>query len=145
MELADSDVLMERALHLPSRVPVPSQIVRNIGIRTWSLYSHVLQASYALAPADLHRTTGTGRGKHDLKEDVRNEAKSKQMPLQTSRQATKAIAQQVPKRSSDILFDSEPVGATRDYCNVQGKGLWQRGPHETQTVSRADGAGTAGV
>jgi hypothetical protein len=49
------------------------------------------------------------RGKRNMEEDVRIEAKSKQKPLQTSRQAMKAMAQQVPMRSSDILLNLSPL------------------------------------
>ena len=43
---AGSDVLKERALRLPNRVPF--QTVHNLGMCTWSLYSYVLQAGYEL-------------------------------------------------------------------------------------------------
>jgi len=100
MVRADSGVLKGRALHLPSRV-VPSQTVHNIGICTCSLYSHVLGANYALDCCRIAWYHGARE-----RQGVRMEAKSKQMPLQTSRQATKAMAQQVPMSSSDILFHS---------------------------------------
>ena len=98
---ADSDVLKERALRLPNRVP--SQTVHNLCMCTWSLYSYVLQAGYELD--GCCSATGPGGASGRLKEDVRTEAKSMQMPLQTSRHATKAMAQQVPMKSSDILSD----------------------------------------
>lgn len=59
------------------------------------------------------------------------EAKSKQMPLQTSRHATKAMAQQVPIGSSDILLECLRAGAT--FKRSETRKAW--------TVSRADGAG----
>ena len=119
--LVDSDVLKDRALHLPTRLP--SQTTYNIGICTLFLYSRVLRADYTL-DVGYH---GPMRGKTDHERRRTNGGKVK---------AEATVNVETRHEGDGTTSADEIIHLLR--CRELGRGYsgssGKRGPHGTKTV-----------